>query len=294
MGSSKKLACFIVSATLTLLSPLPSYSQQLDCKSIESVEVAGREFIQQGSNYQQVKNSVINSVLQQAVEQVLGKQITANSRSELKVRNEELEESLRTLNVERARGFISSYKIAPPGEELIQQGGMNLMQLTVIADVCIPEYRGASYVVAVGEFKDRAGTIQSLVPDIVVASITSNTKFAAIRLPVSSDTYYDYVISGQVTNVRENKVPNLGGELTSKLFEKITNKRQRIDDEVVQVTVDIALQLEDVSDKSVKSAIGSGVSTMPIRATPNEKDTAVIKATEAAVQGALKKLKKLY
>lgn len=294
MGNSKTLALVFVSVMLALLSPLPLYGQHVDCQSIESIEVTGREFIQQGSSYQQVKSSVINSVLQQAVEQVLGKQITANSRSELQMHNEELEESLRTLNVERARGFISSYKIAPPGEELVQQGGMNLMQLTVIADVCIPEYRGASYVVAVGEFKDRAGTVQPLIPDLVVARITSDTKFAAVRLPVDSDTYYDYVISGQVTNVGEANVPNLGGEVTSRLFEKITNKRQRVDDEVIQVTVDLALQLEDVSDQSVKSAIGSGFGQMPLRATQGERDTATAKATEAAVQAALKKLKKLY
>ena len=294
MGNSKTLTFVFVSAMLALLSPLPSYGQQVDCQSIESIEVTGREFIQQGSSYQQVKSSVINSALQQAVEQVLGKQITANSRSELTVHNEELEESLRTLNVERARGFISSYKIAPSGEELVQQGGMTLMQLTVLADVCIPEYRGASYVVAVGEFKDRAGTTQPLIPDIVVAQITSDTKFAAVRLPVSSDTYYDYVITGQVTNVRENNVPNLGGEVTSRLFEKITKKRQQFDDEVNQVTVDLVLQLEDVADKSVKSTIGSGNATMPIRASQGERNAAMTKATEAAVKDAMEELKKLY
>ena len=107
---------FIFSLTAGISLSIPQTLANPDCEDIRRIEQSGREFANTGLGYQELKQNLIDALLKQSVEQVLGKQITANERAELSVHNDELEESLRTLTVERAKGFVTGYELLPPGD----------------------------------------------------------------------------------------------------------------------------------------------------------------------------------
>jgi hypothetical protein len=273
---------------LALLLPGVGWAGGVDCASVEQVEITGREFVNAGVGYQKLKSNLIDSLLKQAVEQVLGKQITANSRSELAVRNQDLEESLRTMTVERARGFVTGYEVRPPGEELLELGGATIMQMTLTADVCIPDSRGATYIVAIGEILSGDGSpAPPAIVETLVAEITKNPRLSTVRLPVESHIYYDFLLTGRVTRAEKKEVANLGGQIGAALLNSLTNEKQRVDDRVLQLTVEFALQLEDVADRTTTNAIGRGIETMPRRSNRNVEAMTALKAASKAAVDAL-------
>lgn len=281
----------IVLAALSLAVGATVVAREPDCESIEAIDVYGREFITEGVGYQSLKQGLVDGLLKQAVEQVIGKQITTNVRQELQIRNDDLESKLRELNVERAKGFIRGYNVHPPGEEIIEMGGQSLMQIGLTVSVCIPAYRGVNYVVAVGQILDRKGdTVHAGAIEAMIAEITKNPRFAAIRLPAPPDTYYDYELSARIMSASKKEVANIGGKLGASLLKALTNKRQQYDERVAQVTVELSVELEDVADRTISNFVGRGVETTKRRPNKSQESAAVAAALHEAAVDAVQKM----
>ena len=270
------------------LVALPALGQQENCIAIQTVEQQGREFIDTTTGYQKIKQNLINSLLRQSVEQVLGKKIAASSSSELQLNNDELSESLNQLSVDRAKGFVSGYSVLPPGEQIIEMGGMAVMEIKLSVDVCIPDEDQNERIVAIGGFENVDGQIlPNSLNDLIAARVTANESFSVIRYPTPRGAYFDFLLTGKVTNARVEEKDNAGGKMGASIFGSLTGMNIPTEDKIIKAYVNVAMQLEDVGDQTVSTYIGSGKVKMSARYSQAEQDASLAAALDLAIEDAV-------
>lgn len=264
----------------------PCGAETRNCKEIKKVTIHEKEFIQQGTSYRELKEALVKRCLQEAVRQATGTEIRSNVGLSTRVSGNQVDEKMDEVTVEKARGHIESYRIA--AEDIQPKGSMNLLVLTVEAQVCVPEESALQEVVSVGDFTLAEGKRNAEFRGPMMTAVNENKKLQlATYLPGKG--YHDIVLTGNLVSVSSGRSDRdgaigvslagafLGGRLGNKL-------EQHASRQVKRVSVVVTVQAKKTTEKEAVSETREAVREIALNA--DMKAVVVPMINEAAYKAA--------
>ncbi len=254
------------------------------CAETKPIRVAGREFIRDGDSYDKIKQQVINALLVDAVRQVAGIEIKNHFSSRISVTNNKLDEEVRSLNVEKARGYINKFSIAH--EDVLHEGGTSLLSVVLDATVCVPANRFIREIVAIGDITSPEGKVMfDSARDLIATAYFENPRFDVTKAD-PKDAYHDWLLTGRLVNVSariENSFLNLFRQAFTLSLSPVPNRPRIIDTRVAHVMITTYMQAENVFDKSILSDTTTLERDIPLTALNNGLDRMVDSLAEEAM-----------
>jgi len=173
-----------------------------ECAEIVDTPVQNREFIRPTDNYGDLKNKVLQQSLLQAVKQTLGTEVRTRSQFAVEATDGEESERFKELSAEKARGYIESYRITK--EDIVSEGSISLLELEVVARVCVPKDEVTRQAVLIGDFV--ANDQPSEPMRQLLAAMFSRESNHFVVLPSDPDgTMTDIVIAGRLLETRVHR-----------------------------------------------------------------------------------------
>jgi len=254
----------------TVVNPRKSYIANR-CAEVRKIQVSGKEFVNEGDSYARIKQELVNLLLVDAVRQTVGIEVKKRSRSDIRLANNRLNEEFKELSVEKARGYIDEFSIVQ--DKVVQEGGKNLLSITLEAEVCVPQNRFLREVVAIGDitWPAQGNAVFHHARDLVAAAYFENPRFNLIKGD-PKDEYYDWLVTGRLVATNSTVTRSFSRMIGNSFMQSVlVNGRPigRIDDRVVRVSVTVYMQAENVMDKAVLSDTTTRERDFPLEAVKN-------------------------
>lgn len=241
------------------------------CAEVKKTQVSGKEFINDGESYVKIKQELVKALLVDAVQQTVGFEIKKRSSSRLKLTNNRLDEEFKELNVEKARGYIDEFSIMQ--DKVVQEGGKNLLSITLDVDVCVPKNRFVREVVAIGDitWPKQGNLVFKQAHDLVSTAYFENPRFDLIKGD-TKDEYYDWIMTGRLVATSTRVTKSFGRMLGNSLMQRLlVNGRPigRVDDRVVRVSITVYMQAKNAMEKTILSDTTTEERDFPVAAKDN-------------------------
>lgn len=204
-GRYREVVAFVALMSLVPANVIGEEQKNTKCKEIRTAEVEEKEFIQPGVKYMDLKKSLVQQALLEAVKQTLGTEIRSNVEMQSTQVNENIKDAHNELSMEKAKGFVQSYDVLKEThEEAKQAGGTGTLSILVKANICIPDKQNMQEIVAFGDFlidKQNDDSMRS-----VMMSVFPKSEKMVVSPKHSNETFHDIKVQGQVMNVSVDAV----------------------------------------------------------------------------------------
>ena len=186
-----------------------------DCKEIKTIVVEGKEFVEKGSKYQDIKQDVTNQCLIDAVKQALGANIRSNIDMSSTVIDDTYSDKLKELTTEKVQGYVDSYKIIK--EDIESKETINLLYLQIEAKVCVPDKEQLQEIVLIGDILFPDGKKSEPGKQYMHGAFPKNDKYILISGD-PENTYYDILITGKLIGSTIQVIENTSGKAGARIF----------------------------------------------------------------------------
>lgn len=238
------------------------------CKEIKQVKVSGKEFIHEGERYLKVKNRLVDQLLLDAVSQTIGleikrlSQLTINANSE---RGEvKLTDEFKEITIDKARGYINSYYIPEQSESIKNVRDLPVLELALVADVCVPDTYRLPDIVMIGAFKFENYDIEGV--NEFVSSLFLNNPRYQLAEGSPKTTYYDWLITGKLLNANAIYQKNYGRSIINGILGGIAlnGKPLSVDPHVIHVNITSYMQAKSSIDNRIISQSATLTKELPV------------------------------
>ncbi|MBT4290757.1 MAG: hypothetical protein HOJ48_13515 [Desulfobacula sp.] len=237
-----------------------------NCKKIKQVTVSGKEFIHTGERYLEVKNRLVDQLLLDAVSQTIGievrsfSQLTINESKE----NEKKKNGFKELTVAKAKGYINSYHVPPDGEIINKKGDLNILELSLTVDVCIPEILDLQKIIMIGSFKFDNHNLKG-VSEYISSLFLNNRKYLLVGGNFEN-TYHDWIITGKLLGANATYQKDYGKSVLNTILGAVVSngKPLSINPNIIKVTIISYMQAENVIDNSIISHTTTVEKNLPV------------------------------
>lgn len=252
--------------TILLISCVPQNSPSFrnaknnipnaNCKEIKQVTVSGKEFIHAGEKYSEIKNRLIDQLLLDAVSQTKGTEVRSFSQLTITESNEnekKIKDEFKDLTVAKAKGYINSYYVPADGEIINKIGNLNILELSLTVDVCIPEIQDLQKIIMIGSFKFDNHNLKGAT-EYISSLFLNNRKYQLVG-GNPEDTYHDWIISGKLLGANATYQKNYGKSVLNAILGGVAlnGKPLSVNPNVIQVTIISYMQAKNVIDNSIIS-----------------------------------------
>lgn len=207
MGGRMAVALGLI-LLLTALPGGPARAAKANCKEIRQAQVSGKEFVQEGSKYQELRELIIQQCLLDAVKQTLGTEIKRNVGSSESMVNDKITDKFDELTVEKVRGYIDSYDVVR--EDLVEKGKMTLLEIDLAVNVCVPDESQIQQVVVGGDFLGPDGNQAEDLKAVFFSHFPTGSKKLQLASYPEGGGYRDIVITGRVVDLSVTRAPKTG------------------------------------------------------------------------------------
>ena len=283
---------------LAALQADPARAGKENCKEIRQAEVSGKEFVQPGSKYQDLREAIIQQCLMDAVKQTLGTEIKRNVGSSESVVNDKITDKFDELTVEKVRGYVDSYDVAR--EDLVQKGNMTLLEIELAVNVCVPDESQIQQVVVGGDFLGPDGNRSEELRTMFFSHFPTHSKKIQLASYAEGQGYRDIVISGQVVDLSVTRAPKSGAAgaavgaaiVGSFLGGGVANAiSQGSRGDVQRMKAVVTVKAVTVADQSTVSVTKEAQREIPLQTDPKAESVSVIsQALESAAEELFAKL----
>jgi len=171
------------------------------CSEIVSKTVSASEFITDGTSFSKLKSSIVNQALSEAVKQEQGTEIRDFQSLDLSSVNGNESESYKGASFSKTRGIVKSYEIL--SEKINDLGAGKVLEIKLIADVCILDKSNIRDVLLVGDFLHNGRNLPAFTNAVRSVFSRKNTKFELGSGHPKTD-YYDISITGRVDQISKD------------------------------------------------------------------------------------------
>lgn len=204
---------FIFTSFLLTVNLSVANSVNVICDDVIEQEVTAKEFISKGSSYRELKDSLIKQALLDSVKQALGTDIRSNSGMTLSSIDGSESESFRDYSMEKAKGYIKSYKVLT--EDIETMGSMDMLVIKVHAQVCNPPKDSIRDIVIIDSDDHKVSS--------VLSSRFPENKYFTLALGNAGTSYHDIRIVGTVLESDVRKKSEIEAENLAEQAEAAKN-----------------------------------------------------------------------
>ena len=163
------------------------------CKEIKNKKIEIEEIISPDQSIRKLKKELLDEALMEAVKETVGVKIKSYEGIHLEENNENTNDSYKNLTSAKTKGLIQSYEVE---QQIVSQGNLNILKLTVFARICIPKEEFNKDTVAIGNFSFENNESYNPARDLLASIFpTDNTKYYLAN-GHAKNVYHDILISG--------------------------------------------------------------------------------------------------
>ena len=238
------------------------------CKEIKQVKVSGKEFIHAGERYLKVKNRLVDQLLLDAVSQTIGIEIKRLSQLTVNTKNEggelKITDEFKEITIDNAKGYINSYYIPDHSESIKNMGGLTVLELVLVADVCVPDTHSLPEIVMIGAFKFGNHDIEG-VNDFISSLFLNNPKYQLAEGNPKT-TYHDWLITGKLLNANATLQKSFGRSVVAGILGGIivSGNPLSLDAHVIHVNVTSYMQAKSSIDNRIISQSATLTKELPV------------------------------
>jgi len=238
-----------------------------NCKKIKQVTVNGKEFMHTGERYLEVRNRLVDQLLLDAVSQTIGIEVRSFSQLTINesIENKKKRNGFKDLTVAKAKGYINSYHVPPDGEVIIdKKGNLNILELSLTVDVCIPEIHDLQKIIMMGSFKFDNHNLKGAT-EYISSLFLNNRKYLLVG-GNPENTYHDWIISGKLLGANATYQKDYGKSVLNTILGAVVSngKPLSINPNIIKVTIISYMQAENVIDNSIISHTTTVEKNLPV------------------------------